>query len=322
MNQPLKHSTAQTLRRGFSLVELIIVIGIIAILSGVMIATFGGGTASARAARCLTNMKNLANACQTYGMASTYYPLAENFVYIKPNTSRSGGEINVRMSYLETPGWISAYSDGMFPATSYGRPTSVSLYSSNDDEVKYALEHGVLFKYVSGNHETYVCPDHARHMGPNVRVNWSYLMNAAFGWNKADRAKPNSDAGRTEYGTLSHADKILLFSEVPYMGFNSWQPSGEGSSTDTDAVLQFSEAGLDSKTAFSGGGSAEEIGVNHKGGKNYFAHVAFADGHTEKLRVPLNSDKKPNTAGFAALTTWLCAGYDVSFDGKSYKRVK
>ena len=321
MNQPLKHSTAQTLRRGFSLVELIVVIGIIAILSGVMMATFGGGTASARAARCLTNMKNLAGACQTYGMATHRYPLAENLVYRDRSETRSGGDITVRIRHLETSGWISAFSKGMFPTTSYSKPASVSLYSSNDDEVKYALEHGVLFKYVSGNHDTYVCPDHARHMGPNVKVNWSYLMNARFGWNKADRAMPSNDSGRTEYGALAHADKILLFSEVPYMGFNSWQPSGEGSSTDTDAVLQFSEAGLDSKTSFSGGGSAEEIGVNHKSGKYYFAHVAFADGHTEKLRVPLNN-KRPDTSGFAELTTWLCAGYDVSFDGKRYRRVK
>ena len=119
------------------------------------------------------------------------------------------------------------------------------------------------------------------------------------------------------------ADKTLLFSEVPYMGFNSWQPEGTASSTDTDPILQYSESGLDegSKTVYSGGGSSEEIGVNHKSGRNYFAHVAFADGHVEKLRVPM-SGKKPNTSGFGELTSWLCAGYDVSFDGSRYNRVK
>ena len=34
------------------------------------------------------------------------------------------------------------------------------------------------------------------------------------------------------------------------------------------------------------------------------------------------SGKKPNTSGFAELTSWLCAGYDVSFDGSRYNRVK
>ena len=56
------------MKKGFSLVELLVVIGIIGILAGVLMGVFSGGSDSARAARCLSNMKNLANACQTYGM--------------------------------------------------------------------------------------------------------------------------------------------------------------------------------------------------------------------------------------------------------------
>lgn len=309
------------MKKAFSLVELLVVIAIIAILAGVLLSTFGGGTSSARAARCLSNMKNLANACQTYGMSARRYPLAGNLVYMYMDESK--GISRVRRQYNENAGWISAYSQGAFPSTSYSQPPSVSMYSKDRDQVSYALTNGVLFKYVSGSRETYVCPEHAKHMGTGVQVNWSYLMNAAFGWDKLQRAKANADSGRIEYGTLAHSDKTLLFSEVPYMNFNSWQPEGTASSTDTDPILQYSESGLDegSKGAYTGGGSSEEIGVNHKSGRNYFAHVAFADGHVEKLRIPM-SGKKPNTSGFAELTSWLCAGYDVSFDGSRYNRVK
>lgn len=309
------------MKKAFSLVELLVVIAIIAILAGVLMSTFGGGTSSARAARCLSNMKNLANACQTYGMESRHYPLAGNLVYMWMDESQ--GVKRVRKQFNETPGWISAYSQDAFPSTSYSQPASVSMYSDDRDQVSYALTNGVLFKYVSGSRETYVCPEHAKHMGSGVTVNWSYLMNAAFGWDKLKRAKANNSSGRTEYGTLPRSDKTLLFSEVPYMNFNTWQPEGTASSTDTDPILQYSESGLDSgsKTIFSGGGSAEEIGVNHKGGRGYFAHVAFADGHVEKLRVPMKG-KKPDTSGFAQLTSWLCAGYDVSFDGNRYNRVR
>ena len=308
------------MKKGFSLVELIVVIGIIAILSGVLLATFGGGTASARAARCLSNMKNLASACQTYAMGSHYYPLAGNVVYMQMVSERGG---RFTRNYKENAGWISANTQGKYPSTSYSAPEPVSMYSDDREASIYALTNGVLWKMVSGSRETYVCPEHAKKMGSGTQVNWSYLMNAAFGWDKAQRARSSADAGRTEYGKLARADKMLLFSEVPFMGFNSWQPEGTGGTTDTDAILQYAEGGLDSgsKGAYSGGGSAEEIGVNHKSGRHYFAHVAFADGHVEKLRVPMKG-KVPDTSGFAELTSWLCAGYDVSFDGNKYDRVK
>ena len=306
------------MKKAFSLVELIVVVAIIAILSGVLLTTFGGGTASARAARCLSNMKNLASASQTYAMSSGYYPLAGNFVYMRM-VAQSGNR--VEKQYRETPGWISADSRDMFPSTSYSTPQTVSMYSDDREASLFALTNGVLWKYVSGSRETYVCPEHAKHMGKGVQVNWSYLMNAAFGWNKTERARSDAGSGRTQYGHHSKADKTLLFSEVPFMKKNSWQPDGSGGSTDTDAILQYGESGLDSKGTYSGGGSSEEIGVNHKSGKFYFAHVVFADGHVEKLRVPMNG-KEPDTSGFDQLTSWLCSGYDVSFDGGRYQRVK
>ena len=317
--QTIKQSNNQTIRQGFSLVELLVVVAIIAILSGVLLATFGGGTDSARAARCLSNMKNLASAAQTYAMASKYYPLAGNLVYLNMTEERGG---RVRKSYKENAGWISADSRNKFPATSYSKPETISMYSGDREAAAYALTNGVMWKYVSGSRETYICPEHSKQLGKKgVTVNWSYLMNAYFGWDKAGRARLNAASGRRDYGYQSHSDKVLLFSEVPFMGFNGWQPEGTAGSTDTDAILQYSESGLDSAGTYSGGGSDEEIGVNHKNGRYYCAHVAFADGHVEKLRVPM-SGKKPNTSEFAKLTSWLCAGYDVSFDGKRYERVK
>ena len=325
-NQTIKQSNNQTIKRGFSLVELLVVVAIIAILAGVLMASFGGGTASARAARCLSNMKNLAGAAQTYAMEKTYHPLAGNIVHILIKNQRGG---HVKKEYDEVPGWISANSQNMFPKdnlpTSFSKPETVSLYSDDREAATYALTNGVLWKYVSGSRETYICPEHAKKMGKNgTQVNWSYLMNAYFGWDKAGRARSHASSGRLVYGRdVAHLDKVLLFAEVPFMGFNGWQPEGTGGSTDTDAILQYSESGLDdgSKTANSGGGSDEEIGVNHKSGREYCAHVAFADGHVEKLRVPMDG-KKPDTAGFANVTSWLCAGYDISFDGNKYNRVK
>ena len=64
------------MKKAFTLIELIVVVGILAVLIGTLVAALSGGTDAARAARCLTNLKNLATACNSYAMASSCYPLA------------------------------------------------------------------------------------------------------------------------------------------------------------------------------------------------------------------------------------------------------
>ena len=304
---------------GFTLVELLVVIGIIAVLAGVLIASLSGGTESARAARCLSNMKNLANACQTYGMQNDYYPLAGNRAYLSMDESR--GVNSAQKRYTEVPGWISTMTQGFYPSTSYRKGSPVSLYCGDDVQALYALTNGALWKLVSGNRETYVCPAHAKRAGSATKVRWSYLMSARFGWDSKGKAG-SSGAGRVRYGSLANADKVLLFSEVPFSGFNGWQPEGEGGSEDTDAILQYSSSGVESSApgANAGAGGSEELGVNHRVGRNGFTHVAFADGHVEKLQVPMKG-KTPDTTQMRQLATWLATGTDVSFDGRQFKKL-
>ena len=64
------------MKKAFTLIELIVVVGILVVLVGTLVAALSGGTDAARAARCLTNLKNLATACNSYAMAHQVYPLA------------------------------------------------------------------------------------------------------------------------------------------------------------------------------------------------------------------------------------------------------
>ena len=299
--------------KGFTLVELLVVIGIIAILAGVMLGTFGGSTDSAASARCLANMKNLATACQTYGMEHGHYPLAGSIEYF--TVDASGGRRNVDLSYFEIPGWISWYSKGAYPSKSSVGASSVGMCSTTEDESDYAITNGALWKYVSHNRETYVCPAHAKKSA--ARPHWSYLMNAYFGWTADGKTKANG-SGYIVYGNLNNADRILLFAEVPFTGLGSPFTDGSGSGEDSDAVLQFAfvnDGGSKGQNRKSGN---EFIGFNHRSGKQYAAHVVFADGHAEKLLAPkagLSDDELKN------LTSWLCQGIDVSFNGKKYDRL-
>lgn len=318
------------MKKAFSLVELIVVIAIIGVLAGVLLATFGGSTDSAKTAKCLSNMRNLAAACQTFGSTSQRYPLAGSIEYSW--IDEDAGFRNVTRRYNEYPGWISWYSEGVYNKAS--KPTShqassswmLSMYNDNPLQATYCLTNGTLWKYVSGNRDTYVCPLHMKKMGLQHPPTWSYLMNANFGWDHAQGSRAVGDI-RKKYGDLMRADKILLFSEVPFSGIGPWQPSGESASTDCDCVLQYKttvkgENGL-AGSASAKGSSDETIGVNHRSGKNLVAPVVFADGHAEKLVIPFSGTlKRPTVDGgmLQELTAWLCIGQDVVFNGKTYQK--
>ena len=309
----------------FTLVELLVVIAIIGILAGVLMATFSGGSESARAARCLTNMKNLANACQVYAMKASTYPTAGSREVMTVDTS--SGRRRSSLTFTEYPGWISWDSQGGYQngtSKSHRSNATIGLYSDDKEKSLYALTNGCLWKFVSQNRETYVCPSHVRKAGKSTRPNWSYFMNGYFGW---DVTKGSSACASDDYviwyNTLARADRRLLFAEIPFMGYSTWQPEGTGGSEQTDAILQYAASDLAKGEQPTEAGN-ETIGANHVQGKNLIAHVVFADGHVEKLRIPYAGTIKSPKADDAALlqlTSWLCAGKDVSYDGKQYKKM-
>ena len=117
--------------------------------------------------------------------------------------------------------------------------------------------------------------------------------------------------------------KTLLFAELPFidctdLGGNQVQTAeyNEGASKSNDPVLQYSDCD---------GGGDEIIGFNHKQGKrDVFAHVCFADGHTEKFRLPRNASQ----ANLKQLTKWLCyprtdsgKRFDIVIEGDEYKQL-
>lgn len=311
------------MRKAFTLIELLVVIGIIGILAGVLMATFSGGTETARSAKCLANMRNLAQGALSYAAQHGRYPYAGSHAAI-------GVTSDGKTKYVEHVGWISWLSmndeynthKGGGSSQSFRDLPNISAYCEDEEKSLFALTNGTMWKCVGQNRETYVCPAHvlwARRF--KAKVCFSYAMSAYFGydWSQGSKAVTSEGSG---YITMhaTRLDRKLLFSELGYVAVDENGKEGDVSSSDDttqlDCVLQY-KASVNGKSYNERwGGNPESIGFNHKSGKQYCAHVAFADGHIEKLVMPKGS----GLTG-VQLTALLCGGVDVSFDGDAYNLI-
>ena len=315
--------------KGFTLVELLVVIAIIAILAGVLFASFGGTSESARAASCINNLRGLVQAANAHAMRTGYYPLAGSVDYV---VSQNG-----KLHHHERPGWVSWLSRGLYGTESPGS----SQYDDGNTTTEYptkcpgakmcpyfgaggetdnlwALENGAIWREVSRQAGIFVCPTHRIKCQKNNggAPVFSYVMNAKFGY---DLTKGSGDVGLEKaalgvsYGGLQKADRMLMFAEI-YDGTD--ETSGGTNPSENpfyDCVLNY-RATINGKKYGSWDGTPEQIGFPHKGprGKK-IAHVAFADGHTEKLTEGGGGMKMED------LTALLCEGRSYSFNGSAYQ---
>jgi len=273
----------------------------------VLMGTFGGANESARSAKCLSNMRSLATACQSYGMATGIYPLAASMEYSELDESR--GIRNVQEIFKERTGWISWASEGKYS----GKPTSSmvnsgwfkSAYDSDKNAALHCLTNGAIWKYASENAALYVCPAHAKaaNTAKKTAPRWSYAMNGYFGGDVGMTCKTmDESSGLVGYGRLNRADRRLLFAELPFVG-------------GFDESLKASDPTLQYKGLSGAGGTLDKLNFNHTMGKKRCAHIVFADGHIDRLIMPSDGGNEEE------LLAWLCQGKDISFNGSRYEEL-
>ena len=316
-------------RSGFTLIELLIVIGIIGILAASMMSIFGGASDSAQASRCMTNMRNLATAAHSYAMSDGYFPCAGSYPY------RAQDGIREKIGWVSWvhPGFKSPYvpdKRGRYPRQSAAsvawRP--VLAYEQGNESMRnkcyYAVTNGALWKHVGKSFDSYVCPMHQKACKSfKIVPMWSYFMNSYFGVPNSSygvtpwRARSFSGLRSEKKGIPLGADKVLLFAEVPFAEIPSKMGSVQNKITANNLLQDSDEFDCSLRYDDSSGSTVESIGFNHKSGKRYMAHVAFADGHVAQLALPPDM----SSSEVKGLTTWLCQGDEIAFDGKNYTRV-
>lgn len=320
------------MKKAFTLIELLVVIGIIGILAGIVMTSFSGGTESARAAKCLSNMRNLAQGAIGFTMThyndarhcDNGYPYAGSFPVVHG--------VIAPLKYRQCIGWISWLTmNGEYDPlpTTPVRRDNISACGPYDESATFAITNGTMWKCVGQNRSVYVCPEHERLAAKyKTNVRFSYVMNGYFGFDRKDSGA-DSKQGRTMHGGMNAA-RTLLFAELPFgVAGSSWDKANSDMPDDKayatangtpslDCVLQFyAQFG---KTEYNKdfGGTSETIAFNHKSGKSRCAHVVFADGHAEKLLMP----KRGNGLSAEDLTKCLCCGVAVSYnDNDGYAKL-
>lgn len=299
---------ANTLKKGFTLLELLVVIGIIAVLGGVLISGMFGATESANATKCLVNMRSLWTAVDSVASANGYYPPASSYESV--NITENG------TAYGEVKGWIGwlsgdAYKDSP-TATKAQRGWYVSL-SSDDDDTYVAVTNGAIWKASNGNISSYVCPTHVKECKEKgFNPGWSYVMSSYFTYDP-DRGGGNSYMtadDRVRYGSIKDPRRVLMFAEVPFIDEpgcgQKAKLKGANGDAAYDCTLEYDDGIW--------GGAKEAIGFNHKvDERTVTGHVIFADGHTEQLVAPNGS------TDLEKFTKWLCEGTQYSFKNGEYR---
>ena len=302
------------MKKAFTLIEMLVVVGIIAVLASIVFVNIRGATDSANATKCMSNMRSLFNAADSIAMDGGYYPLAG------PCVRRSYDETTVDITKATVDGWVSRGRSGS---------TMPCYGTGNPEEDRYALANGCGGKFLqtlAGNDSVYNCPifvkDHF--VKRKCKPLFSYAMNAGqvsgskpsgFGSDSEANYQSFAGVGLVKYGTYSRADKMVMFAELPISQSCSYDPLAKPDTC--NAVLQFNMkiGGIQYGNPLWKGRS-ESIGFVHQDKrKRYYGHVVFTDGHVEKLMQPPTSSSLKEDA----LTAHVCSGDDVAYDEKGYR---
>ncbi len=284
-------------QNGFTLVELLLVIGIIGMLSAALIVYVPGALEASHAVTCKANLKNLAQAvssCTINSNDDAVLPTAGSFEWTTVD------QFKAKVYYHSSGAWVSWTPGGQWPYVSekseYGSMSDSIFFdrtrADSNSKAFYSITNGVLWSAVGKEYKVYLCETHKKVLERQTggRVRRSYVMNRYFGYDDRNSGAP--------YRRWLHVDSVaqsgtaairLLFAELP----------GQLGKT-IDISTKKADSVLDPA-------SDEYIGFNHKSGKKWIAHVAFADGHVDGLVQPMGA----NTSDLKDLTEHLCNGEEI-----------
>ena len=188
--------------RAFTLIELLLVVGILAILISIMMPAYKTMVEKGKAARCAANLKQLYFSTMNFLVASgNTLPRSQSVASLDPQAGK----------WFEGRGWVAWEA---FPASGMVAipTTETNNYWQSDTTLVYSnIVKGTLFSYTGLTMEElkkgrsiYFCPTATKYAGANLLPVRTYVMNLSM-------------SSKNMYG-LNAAVDVLLFSEGIFSG--------------------------------------------------------------------------------------------------------
>ena len=304
------------MKKGFTLIEMLVVIAIIGILAGIVVPLSGDALRTSRETTCRNNLKNL-------------HAAAVNHANDKDGKLPRAGSFEVRDHtgiYHERRGWVSWIREGSIQGYSSGQRQEQLSHmedgwkvgeSFNAKRAMFAITNGTLFAYTSGDLGIYVCPEALKadaFKGFGERKGFStYVMNEFFHYEGCKDHRWDDPRRLSRIGTGT--ETICSNMDNSNRGFKGFTPESanlllfaehDGHSARTTDFAVGHNCVLHVPGDAPDGKKASILGTYHGKKGNPIGMVVFLDGHitAERTTVPAG-DSKPEVSNLAY---WLCRG--------------